>query len=542
MSLSQSAGADGRIDVDRQDAPTGVWCATVVDEGGVEHDVRFEIDGGGRIRRRAVEQPRPGDLVLGTVIPGAGNAHSHAFHRALRGRTHDDGGDFWQWRDSMYAVAAALEPESYFVLARAVFAEMLVAGYTAVGEFHYLHHRIGGTAYPHAFEQALVAAADEVGIRLTLLDAAYLQAGPGRPLEPAQRRFGDQDAADYLTRWHALRELVPTLGAALHSVRAVPPAAIAEIVAGLPPDVPLHVHLSEQPRENAEVLAAYVVTPTRLLADAGALTARTSVVHATHLDDADIELIGASGATVVMCPTTEADLGDGIGPARALRDAGAVLALGSDQHAVIDPFLEVRGLEMHERLASGRRGVFSPAELVAASTSGSYRALGLGGSSDGPAASSLGAEGAAPATAGFSAEASGSVPGERRTAPTGARVSSLRVGDLLDLVEVATDTVRTVGARPAQLPLVATSADVRRVLVGGRVVADTGVLTGGAHPSDLLRDALAPLDRVHPWAARVHLPADPGDPHTESGRPAPGGGDAPGPALTSGDIDGGGAA
>jgi formiminoglutamate deiminase len=436
-----------------------VWCETVVSESGVEHGVRFEAGADGRISaRHDATSPAPGDLRLGTVVAGAGNAHSHAFHRVLRGRTHDDGGDFWHWRDAMYAAAAALEPDTSFTLARAVFAEMLVAGYTAVGEFHYLHHRADGSPYPHEFELALVAAAGEVGIRLTLLDTAYLEGGPGRPLEPAQRRFGDQDAAAYLSRWYELRQLVPSLGAALHSVRAVPPAAMAEIVAGLPSDVPLHVHLSEQPRENLDVLAAYGVTPTRLLADAGALSPRTSVVHATHLSEADIAVIGAAGATVVMCPTTEADLGDGIGPARALRDAGAVLALGSDQHAVIDPFLEARGLEMHERLGSGRRGAFSPAELAAASASGSYRALGLGG-------------------------------------------SSLAVGDPFDLVEVATDTVRTLGARPAQLLLAATSADVRRVLVAGHVVADSGVLAGGVHPADLLRDALAALDARHPAAA-----------------------------------------
>jgi formiminoglutamate deiminase len=491
-------------------AGTTVWCATVIGEGGVENDVRFEADANGTIIRRAADQtPRPGDLRLGTVVAGFGNAHSHAFHRALRGRTHDDGGDFWRWRDSMYAVAAALEPEAYFALARAVFAEMLVAGYTAVGEFHYLHHRTDGTPYPHEFELALVDAAAVTGIRLTLLDTAYLESAPGRPLDPAQRRFGDRDAAAYLARWHELRQRVPALGAAIHSVRAVPPAAIARIVAELPPEVPLHVHLSEQPRENAEVRAAYGVSPTRLLADLGALSARTSVVHATHLDADDIALIGEAGATVVMCPSTEADLGDGIGPARALLDAGAALALGSDQNAVVDPFLELRGLEMHERLASGRRGVFAPTELLAASASASYRALGRAGG--GPAASPAvgraagsGSTGRAesppgvggPAGAGWTGPATrpavGGAAGSRWTRrPT----TSLQVGDPLDLVEVAVDTVRTVGASAAQLPLVATSADVRRVLVGGRVVADSGILDSGAHPAHLLGEALAALDR-----------------------------------------------
>jgi cytosine/adenosine deaminase-related metal-dependent hydrolase len=176
-----------------------------------------------------------------------------------------------------------------------------------------------------------------VGIRITLLDVAYLAGGIGSPLAEGQTRFGDGSAARYLERWYALRERVGSLGAAIHSVRAVAPADIAVIAGGLPPDVPLHLHLSEQPQENADAEAAFGRTPTELLGDIGVLDSRFSAVHATHLTDHDVELLGRSGASIVVCPTTEADLGDGIGPARRLADAGAVLALGSDQHAVIDP-------------------------------------------------------------------------------------------------------------------------------------------------------------------------------------------------------------
>ena len=364
-------------------------------------------------------------------MPGFANAHSHLFHRALRGRTHDEGGDFWRWREEMYAVAGMLDPERYRALAIAVFSEMLAAGYTAVGEFHYVHHRPDGSPYAdHAMELALADAAEETGIRLTLLDTCYLTGGIGQPLNPEQLRFGDGTADAWLERWYSLREALAgrvTLGAAIHSVRAVPEEAIATIVAGLPPETPLHVHLSEQPLENADSVRAYGVTPTALLNRLGALSERLTAVHATHLDDADVRLLGDARVSIALCPTTEADLGDGIGPARALASAGARPCIGSDQNAVIDPLLELRGLEAGERLASGRRGVFTPAELWTAGSTNGYRSLGLG-------------------RAGFA------------------------IGDWCDLVELDAASARTVGSRDGQLVLTATAADVLTTVVGGRVV------------------------------------------------------------------------
>ena len=433
------------------------WCETLLIDGVAVAGVRLEVDDHGRISRVQIHGAEAADIRLGTVLPGFGNAHSHAFHRALRGQTHAEGGDFWIWRERMYRVAAQLDPLKYQALATAVFAEMLVSGYTAVGEFHYLHHRAKGEPYEteHAMELALAAAARAVGIRLVLLDTVYLQGGIGQELAPEQRAFGDFDAAGWLARWHSLRaalgndDLV-TLGAALHSVRAVTPEAMREVLAGLPADVPLHVHLSEQPQENADCLAAYGLTPTGVLDSLGALAPRLSVVHATHLSDADRALLGDAGVTVVMCPTTEADLGDGIGPALALAEAGCPIALGSDQHAVIDPFLEMRGLEMGERLASRQRGRFAPTALLTAATSAGYASLGLG----------------------------------RLT---------VREGDPCDLVEISTAGVRTVGSSVEQLPLTATASDVLRVIVGGQVVADGGRLVGGARPSELMADALGRL-------------------------------------------------
>ncbi|WP_166804621.1 amidohydrolase family protein, partial [Cryobacterium sp. TmT3-12] len=190
------------------------WCALLVVDGVAQPGVRLEVGGDGRLLAVTPHSdPKPGDVCLGTVLPGMANAHSHAFHRALRGRTHDDAGDFWQWRHSMYAVAGRLDPERYFLLARAVFAEMVVCGFTAVGEFHYLHHRQDGSRYPtpHAMELALADAAREVGIRLVLLDTLYLDGGIGVPLAPEQRAFGDGSAAAWLARWHSLRA---ALGAA----------------------------------------------------------------------------------------------------------------------------------------------------------------------------------------------------------------------------------------------------------------------------------------------------------------------------------------
>ena len=310
----------------------------------------------------------------GIALPGFANAHSHAFHRALRGRTHLGGGSFWTWREEMYAVAARLDPDSYLELATAVYAEMAMAGVTCVGEFHYVHHQPDGTPYadPNVMGAALREAARRAGIRLTLLDTCYLSGGIGEPLRPEQRRFSDGGATAWARR--AL-DREPDQGAGwaspLHSVRAVPRDAFAIVAATRAEtgrDTPLHVHVSEQPAENEASLAAYGSTPVEVLADAGLLGPWTTAVHATHLTADDIARLGTAGAYACFCPTTERDLADGIGPARALADVGARLTLGSDQHAVIDLLEEARALEMDERLASRERGRFAPAALVDALT------------------------------------------------------------------------------------------------------------------------------------------------------------------------------
>jgi formiminoglutamate deiminase len=420
---------------------------------GLAADVRFEVVDGRFAAVHPRSRPRDGDERLrGVVLPGLANGHSHAFHRALRGRTHGDGGNFWTWRQQMYAVTRRLDPETYFALARAAFAEMALSGYTAVGEFHYLHHDAAGDPYadPNAMGHALIAAAREAGIRLTLLDTCYLAGGlTGNghlPLDDVQRRFADGDVDAWAAR---VARLVPDettrIGAAVHSVRAVPRdqlPAMAEVTRGRV----VHAHVSEQPAENLAAQMFYGATPTELLAEAGLVTDRVTAVHATHLSDADVALLGDATATACFCPTTERDLADGIGPARVLAAAGARLSLGSDQHAVIDPFEEVRGLEMHERLESNERGRFTPDELLAAASVDGYRSLGW-------------TEG-----------------------------GTIADGQRADFVLVRTDTVTTAGSRAGQILYSATRADVDRVVVGGRTVVE-----GGRH---VLGDVAAMLGKA----------------------------------------------
>jgi formiminoglutamate deiminase len=415
---------------------TAYWCERAWLPDRIATGVRVMADDAGVVT--AVEvgvEAQPRDTRLrGVVLPGFANAHSHAFHRALRGRTHGDEGTFWTWREQMYDVAARLEPESYRRLATAVYAEMALAGVTCVGEFHYLHHAPGGDRYddPNAMGETLRQAAHAAGIRLTLLDTCYLTGGIGRPLDTTQVRFGDGDADRWAERVAALAPDADTrIGAAIHSVRAVPADQIPTVVTAAA-GRPLHVHVSEQPAENAQCLDAYGVTPTQLLERHDALGPQTTAVHATHLTPDDIASLGRSRTTGCFCPTTERDLADGIGPARELREAGSPLALGSDQHAVVDLIEEARALEMHERLNSRERGRFTPAELVDALTAAGHACLGW---------------------------------------PEAGRIA---VGSLCDLVAIDLDTPRTAGVDPEQIVLAATAADVDTVIVAGGPVVEGG--------------------------------------------------------------------
>ncbi|WP_309117797.1 formimidoylglutamate deiminase [Saccharothrix sp.] len=416
------------------------WCERAWLPGGVASRVLVRADRGRIASVSTVDTiPLGCERLYGMVFPGFANAHSHAFHRGLRGRTHGDGGTFWTWRDRMYDLASSLTPDSYLRLARAVYAEMAVAGVTAVGEFHYLHD--GGNEMGEALRQAAL----DAGIRITLLDACYLAGGIGQPVRGVQERFSDGTGEKWAARVADLREDDNTrVGAAIHSVRAVPRETLS-LVAGAFPERPLHVHLSEQPAENQACLDAYGLTPTELLAEAGALSPRLTAVHATHLSTSDISALGSHGVGACFCPTTEADLADGIGPARELVDAGSPLSLGSDQHAVVDPLLEARGLEHGERLRTGQRGRFAPAELVAALTN--HAALGWD-------------------------------------------AGRIEVGMPADLVAVRMDSVRTAGCTDEQVVLAATASDVSVVVSGGKVVARNGVHETLGDVGRLLTEAL----------------------------------------------------
>ncbi|MEV6845920.1 formimidoylglutamate deiminase [Actinoplanes sp. NPDC051411] len=405
----------------------------------IAQNVRIET-AEGRITAVTTDQPQAGESLPGLVLPGLANVHSHAFHRALRGRTHDKRGSFWTWRDLMYQVAGNIDPDRYFALARTVYAEMALSGITAVGEFHYLHHAPDGTPYadPNAMGEALIAAAADAGIRITLLDTLYLSSSvDGAPLTAAQRRFGDAGPEAWAERVAKLSEAPHArIGSALHSVRAVP----ARHLTGLIVRGPLHLHLSEQRAENEQTRAVHGCSPTELLDRHGLLRAGTTAVHATHLTDDDVKTLGRTGTGVCFCPTTERDLADGIGPARDLVEAGVPLSLGSDSHAVLDMFEEMRGLEMNERLASEQRGRFTSAELTGAAAR--HDALGWD-------------------------DAGAIAPGRRA-----------------DLVAVRLDGVRTAGAEPAGAIYAATAADVSHVIVDGRTV-----VAGGRHVSiDVARE------------------------------------------------------
>jgi formiminoglutamate deiminase len=363
----------------------------------------------------------------------------------------------------MYQVASRLDPDSYRVLARAVYAEMALAGVGCVGEFHYLHHGPDGVPYsdPNAMSLALIQAAAEAGIRITLLDTCYLSGGLDKsggsiPLTGPQRRFSDGTATGWVKRVgqlaldeHGMLASNVRIGAAIHSVRAVPPDQMHPIAAWTGrTGAPLHVHLSEQVAENEACLAAYRCTPAAVLYDAGVLGPRTTVVHATHLTSADIRLLGGTEVFACLCPTTEASLADGIGPFGALAEAGCRLTVGSDSQAVIDLFEETRRIELYQRLASSQRGTFGIEALGTAMTWDGHASLGW--------------------------------PEAGEIAP----------GSLADLVTVSLDSPRLAGASLAVSPsasaaepdmsvldaviFAASAADVRNVVIGGRDVVVDG--------------------------------------------------------------------
>lgn len=395
------------------------------------------------------------------VLPGLATAHSHAFQRALRGRTQRSqgaAGSFWSWRGLMYQLAEGLEPDTLYALSRYAYAELALAGVTAVGEFHYVHHQADGTPYGERtiLADAVVRAARDVGLRITLLRVLYHRAGAGRPAEGAQRRFSDARVEAALRDVETLRaryadDSCVHVGLAPHSVRAVPRPWLRE-AADFASEraLPLHMHVSEQRRELAECVDEHGLTPVALLAEDGVLGPRFVAVHATHLDDAEARALGAARSFACICRTTERDLGDGSPDVRRLLRAGVRLCTGVDSHASSDAFEEARAIELDERSrAEGRHVAAEAPALLAAAAGEGYAAIGM--------------------------ESVADLDEVRLDADDAALVG---VGD-----EALVDAVVFAGSPRA----------VRKVRVGDRRVVDGGVL---ADFDGIRRDYLAALSRL----------------------------------------------
>lgn len=320
----------------------------------------------GREWRRQAALPVDAPGRAAWVVPGIANLHSHAFQRAMAGlaeRQYSDADSFWTWRDWMYRFAATLSPDDVHAIARQLYIEMLEAGFTSVCEFHYLHHDTGGQPYarPAAMAEAILAAAREVGLRLTLLPVLYQRGGfDGRALSERQHRFGH--ATDAFVRLvddlRAVASPLPEVrvGVAFHSLRAVALPTMREVLGALDePGMPMHLHIAEQQAEVVDCLATHGRRPVQLLLDELPVDARWTLVHATHLDPLEVRGIAASGATVAICPTTEANLGDGLFPLRAFLAAGGRYGIGSDSHVSVSPVEDLRWLEYGQRLLEQKR-------------------------------------------------------------------------------------------------------------------------------------------------------------------------------------------
>jgi len=327
----------------------------------------------------------PENLEGKLLIPGFVNAHSHAFQRGIRGwvQWSSSEDNFWSWRDRMYGLANSLDPEGVEAVSALAYLEMLEAGFTSVGEFHYLHHQAGGAHWGDKNELAkrVITAGRGVGLRVALLRVAYSRAGAGLPPTEAQRRFCDSSPDAVLSAIDDLRRSVEvsgdpcvTVGLAPHSVRAVPDSWLREF-AGF--DGPIHTHIDEQKGEIEQSLAEYGKRPCHVFAESGLVSPRFTGVHFTWPDSEEIELLRSLGAGVCACPTTEMDLGDGFLPVERL--VGVDLSIGTDSHSRIDPFAEVRALELHARARLGKRNVLVTSEDPSALAARLFEIGSLGG-------------------------------------------------------------------------------------------------------------------------------------------------------------------
>ncbi|RDS85766.1 formimidoylglutamate deiminase [Dyella psychrodurans] len=332
-------------------------------EAGWRSDATFAVDERGRVAHMESGTPQYLD---DWVLPGMPNLHSHAFQRAMAGLAERRGpsdDSFWTWRETMYAFAARVDPDTLQAIAAQLYVEMLKAGYTQVCEFHYLHHQPDGTPYaqPEAMSLALIEAAREAGIALTLLPVLYMSGGfDGRPLSPRQRRFG-HDVDNYFRLLATLRKLESDdvrLGVALHSLRAIPEQSWRGVVESEALKTgPVHIHIAEQIGEVQDCIATRGARPVEWLFQHAAVDRRWCLVHATHLTESETAQLARSGAIAGLCPTTEANLGDGLFPLARYLDANGVIGIGSDSHISISPVEELRWLEYGQRLQTRHRNV-----------------------------------------------------------------------------------------------------------------------------------------------------------------------------------------
>lgn len=409
----------------------------ILTPAGIERHRRLSIDGDGRITAIGAANPAgPFDGQL--ALPGMPSAHSHAFQRGLAGYGEAATGEdsFWSWRDSMYRLAAGLDADTLYDLCWHTYREMLAAGYTSVAEFHYLHRRRDGERATECID-AVIRAATDAGIRQSFIPVFYQRAGFDTPAEPGQARFLHHDVEDFLTLVAMYQR--HCAGVAAHSLRAVPIEMIADMALGaaelLGPQAPIHLHIAEQPAEVSACIAATGLRPVQLLAEHVELAPQWSLVHATHADRAERDLIRASGATVVLCPLTEGYLGDGLFPAAEFAAAGGRVAIGSDSNVRIDAIEELRWLEYGQRLLTGRRGCFANADGLGAALWGRIAAGGA--------------------------------------APLGVPVGAIEVGAYADVVTVDTSAMLFAGCDGpgAVLDALLTAGDGRaidQVWVGGR--------------------------------------------------------------------------
>ncbi len=347
------------------------WSASALLPDGWAQDVRFIVSNGRIDSVEAGIAAAPGDEVFQITLPGLANVHSHAFQRGMAGlaehRGYEAGAksddDFWSWREVMYRFLDRLTPDDMEAIAALAYVEMLETGYTHVGEFHYLHNDADGRAYADPAEMAarIAAAANSTGIGLTLLPVFYAHSNfGGQAPNHGQRRF-IHDLGSFARLLEACRPLLSDsdrLGIAPHSLRAVTPDELAELIT-MHPQGPIHIHAAEQQKEVQDSLAFSGKRPVEWLLDSAGLDERWCLIHATHLNDAETDALAASGAVAGLCPVTEANLGDGIFPALRFLEAGGRIGTGTDSNVLIDPAQELRGLEYSQRLAHQARNVLA---------------------------------------------------------------------------------------------------------------------------------------------------------------------------------------